>query len=238
MTKNIIKIIIVFIFGIVGGIFANQILWPYFVERPLFYKYQLANIPVSINETREITIQENTALQDAVERIEKSIVGIRTKTKTGKVITGSGLVVTSDGLIVTWSELVPKGGDFVFFVDGKTPNWQILKRDVENNLALVKIEKEDLVTVGFADFDKIKLGQRVFLSGMIFIKTDRLKMVNQGIIKFFTRDYIRTNIFEKNTLKGSALFNINGELLGLNTIDSEGKVTAIPITIIRDFIGL
>jgi len=237
MFKNVFKIVIVFVFGIAGGIFANQILWPYFVEKPLFYKYQLANIPVFINETKEITIQENTALQDAVGRIEKSIVGIRTETKTGKIITGSGLVVTSDGLIVTLAELVPRGGDFIFFVDGKTPNWQILKRDVENNLALVKIEEQDLVTVGFADFDKIKLGQRVFLSGMIFIKTDRLKMVNEGIIKFFTRDYIRTNIFEKSTLKGSALFNINGELLGLNTIDSEGKVTAIPITIVREFIG-
>ncbi len=237
MPKNVLKIVIVFIFGIAGGIFANQILWPYFVERPLFYKYQLANVPVSVNETKEITIQENVALQGAVESIEKSIVGIRTETKTGKIITGSGLVVTSDGLIVTLSELVPRGGDFIFFVDEKTPNSQILKRDVENNLALVKIEEQDLVTVGFADFDEIKLGQRVFLSGVIFTKTDRLKMVNQGIIKFFARDYIRTNIFEKNTLKGSALFNINGELLGLNTIDSEGKVTAIPITIIRDFIG-
>ncbi len=237
MLKNVFKIVIVFVFGIAGGIFANQILWPYFVERPLFYKYQLANIPVSVNETKEITIQENIALQYAVERIEKSIVGIRTETKTGEVITGSGLFVTSDGLIVTLSELVPRGGDFIFFVDGKTPNWQILKRDVENNLALVKIEEQDLVTVGFADFNEIKLGQRVFLSGMIFVKTDRLKIVNEGVIKFFTRNYIRTNIFEKSTLRGSALFNINGELLGLNTIDSEGKVTAIPITIIREFIG-
>ena len=237
MLKNVFKIILVFIFGIAGGIFASEILWPYFVERPLFYEYQLANIPISINETKEITIQENTALQDAVERIEKSIIGIRTKTKAGKVITGSGIVVTSDGLMVTLSELIPRGEDFVFFVDGKTPNWQILKRDVKNNLALVKIEEENLPTVGFADFDKIRLGQRVFLSGIIFVKTDRLETVNEGIIKFFARDYIRTNIFEKSTLKGSALFNINGELLGLNTIDSEGKVTAIPITIIREFIG-
>ena len=72
---------------------------------------------------------------------------------------------------------------------------------------------------------------------MIFTKTSRLKAVNQGIVKFFTPDYIRTSIFEKNTLSGSALFNIKGELLGLNTVDSEGKVTAIPITKIRDFIG-
>ena len=72
---------------------------------------------------------------------------------------------------------------------------------------------------------------------MIFEKGNSVKMVNQGIVKFFTRNYIRTNIFEKYTLKGSSLFNISGELLGLNTIDSEGKVTAIPITEIRDFIG-
>jgi len=230
----------VFIFGIAGGIFANQILWPYFVERPLFYKYQLANLPISVNETKEIIIQENVLLQDCVEKIEKAIVGIKTTTIEGKTLSGSGLIVTSDGLIVTLAELVPKGGDFVFFVDGKTPNWQILKRDVKSNLALIKIEEQDLVTVGFADFDKIKLGQRVFLFGMIFptkVSLVSLKMVNEGIIKFFTQDYIRTNIFEKSTLNGSALFNINGELLGLNTIDSEGKVTAIPITIIRDFIG-
>jgi len=237
MFKSVSKIIIVFIFGIAGGIFANQILWPYFVERPLFYKYQLANIPVSVNETKEITIQENVALQDCVEKIEKSVVGIKTITAEGKTLSGSGLIVTSDGLIVTLAELVPKRGDFVFFVDGKTPNWQILKRDVKSNLALVKIEQEDLTTVAFADFDKVKLGERIFLFGMIFPKATSLKMVNEGIIKFFTQDYIRTNIFEKSTLNGSALFNINGELLGLNTIDSEGKVTAIPITVIRDFIG-
>lgn len=232
------KTICCFLVGAVGGIFAEQILWPYFVERPLFYKYNLENIPVSINETKEITIEENTVLEQAVEKIEKSIVAIRTKTKQGKIITGSGLIVTSDGLIVTLAELVPKGGDFIFFVDGKTPNWQILKRDLENNLALVKVELNDLTTIGFADFNQTKLGQRVFLAGMIFVENKPLKMVNQGTIKFFTPQYIRTNIFEKSTLAGSALFNIRGELLGLNTIDSEDKVTAIPAPVIRAFLGL
>jgi S1-C subfamily serine protease len=237
MLKNIFKLVIIFIFGICGGILGSEILWPYFVERPLFYQYQLSNIPVSINETKEVVIQENTALENAVERIEKSVVGIKTKTKQGKTITGSGLIVTNDGLIVTLSELVPKSGDFIFFVNHQTPDYQILKRDQESNLALVKLEQNDLDTVAFADFDQIKLGQRVFLLGMIFTTNDRLKTVNQGIVKFFTPDYIRTSIFEKSTLSGSALFNIKGELVGLNTIDSEGKVTAIPITKIRDFIG-
>ncbi|MBZ9577509.1 trypsin-like peptidase domain-containing protein [Patescibacteria group bacterium] len=240
MSKNILKIIVIFVIGMVGGIFADQILWPYFGEGSFFYN-QLANFPVSISETKKITIQENVALQEAVEKIEKAVVGVRTKLKSGKILSGSGLIVTSDGLIVTLAELVPRGEDFVFFVDGKTPNWQILKRDSKTNLALIKVEEKNLATVGFADFDELRLGERVFLVGVIWEKTGPLKMVNEGIVKFFSQDekngYIRTNIFEKNTLSGSALFNIKGELLGLNTIDSGGKVTAIPISKIRDFIG-
>ncbi|GAI05115.1 unnamed protein product, partial [marine sediment metagenome] len=152
MSKNILKIIVIFVIGMVGGIFADQILWPYFAEGPFFYN-QLANFPVSISETKEITIQENVALQEAVEKVEKAVVGVKTKLKSGKILSGSGLIVTSDGLIVTLAELVPRGEDFVFFVDGKTPNWQILKRDVKNNLALIKVEERDLVTVGFAQHE-------------------------------------------------------------------------------------
>lgn len=230
MYKKILKLIIVFIFGISGGIFASQILWPNLVERPLIDKYQLASLPVSINQTKEIIIEENTALQNIIEDIEKSIVGVSSKTKAGRTITGSGVVVTSDGLMVTLSELVPSQGDLVFFVNGKTPNWQILKRDRKNNLVLIKLEQNDLVTVGFADLDKIKLGQRVFLLGTIFNRKP-LRFVNEGIIKFFTEEYIRTNIEEDASI-GSALFNIKGELLGLNTADD-----TIPINKIREFIG-
>ena len=212
-----------------GGIFASQIVWPYFVQIPL--------APVSAGKNKEIIIQENTALKEAVEKVEKSVVGIKIKTKDGETISGSGLAVTSDGLVVALSESVPKSGDFVFFVDGKTPKWQILKRDAGNNLVLIKLEEQNLETSGFADLENLKLGERVFLIGMIFEKTTPLKMVNEGIVKFFTRDYIRTNIFEKNTLAGSPLFNIKGELLGLNTIDSQGRVTAIPVSKIRQFLG-
>lgn len=235
MSKNIIKLVVVFIFGMAGGVFADQILWPYLVEKPLYEKYELESSG-SIIETKEVTIEENTALQDAVEKIDKSVVGVKTKTEKG-IITGSGLVVTSDGLVITLNELIPRGGDFAFIVDGQAPDWQILKRDVKNNLALIKLERDDLKTVGFADFDGIRLGERAFLLGMIFDDRETMKLVNEGIVKFFTPDYIRTSISEKSSLSGSALFNIKGELLGLNTIDSEGRVTAIPITKIRDFIG-
>jgi len=235
MLKNILKIIFIFVIGMGGGIFATQIIWPHFVEESL-YKYEFSDGPVYLTEKNEITVQENVALQDAVEKVEEAVVGITAKTKKGEIIMGSGLIVTSDGLIITLAELVPKGGEFTFFVDGKIPKAQVLKRDLEKNLALIKIEADGLSTVGFVDYKKLRLGERVFLLGMIQSPNEGW-MVNQGIVKFFTKNYIHTNIFEKTILNGSSLFNINGELLGLNTIDSEGKVTAISITEIRDFIG-
>jgi len=237
MVKNVFKIIGVFILGIFGGIFADQILWPYFVERPLFYQYRLEQSPVYLTERKEITIQENVALRNAIEKVEKTVIGVRTETQAKKIIEGSGLIITSDGLVVTLAELVPQGSNFSFFVEGQSANFQILKRDLKENLALVKIEKSNLPIVSFANLEKLKLGERVFLVGVIFEKEELSKIVNEGIIKSFSQDFIKTNIFENYLLKGSPLFNIEGEVLGLNTIDKEGKVIAIPISKIKTFAG-
>jgi S1-C subfamily serine protease len=237
MLKNIFKIIVIFIIGIVGGIFADQILWPYFVERPLFHQYRLEQSPVYITERKEITIQENVALKNAIEKVEKVVVGVRTETKAGKVLEGSGLIITSDGLMVTLAELVPQGSTFSFFIDGKKVNFQILKRDLEDNLALVKIEEANLPTISFANLEKMKLGERVFLVGVIFEKGEPSKIVNEGIVKSFGEDFIKTNIFEENILEGSSLFDIEGNVLGLNTIDKEGQVIAVPISKIKSFAG-
>ena len=238
MFKKISKILFLFIFGIAGGIFADQILWPYFVEKPLFSEYRLEQTPIYVTEIKEITVTENTALQDAIERVENTIVGVSTQTLGGIILQGSGLIVTSDGLFVTLNDLVPKGSVFSFFVDEELVNFQILKRDEEENLALVKVEKSNLPTLSFADFGKIKLGQRVFLMGIVFEKAGIGKTVNQGIIKSFNDNLIETNIFEQNTLAGSPLFDIYANIVGLNQINKDGKVVSIPVSKIKEFIGL
>jgi len=238
MLRNIFKIIAIFIIGMVGGIFANQILWPYFVERPLFYQYGLEKNPTYITETKEIIIQENIALKDALEKVKKTVAGVRTQTKTGKVLEGSGLIVTSDGLMVTLAELVPQGSNFAFFIDNEPVSFQILKRDLKENLALIKISDSVLTTASFARLEKLKMGERVFLIGVTFENEIPSKLVNEGIVKSFDENFIQTNILESSLFAGSPLFNIEGEVLGINTIDSEGRVIAIPISKIREFIGL
>jgi S1-C subfamily serine protease len=107
----------------------------------------------------------------------------------------------------------------------------------KENLALLKIEKGDLQPVSFGDFEKIRLGQRVFLIGFIFKGKTQKKVVNEGILKYFDQNSIETNIFENSSLIGSPLFDIEGNLIGLNFVE-EGKIFAIPISKIKPFLGL
>ena len=246
MSINILKVAAIFLVGMAGGIFADQIFWPYFVERPLFYEYRLEKNPVYLTEVKEITVEENTALRTSIEKVEKTVVGVRAQVKEGQVLEGSGLVVTSDGLMVTLAELVPQGSGFGFYVEGKKVSYQVLKRDLAGNLALVKLGETNLPTVSFANLKLLEPGERVFLIGTLFeaveVKPQQIvalqQIVNEGIVKSFSEDFIKTNIFENHLLAGSPLFNIKGEVLGLNTIDFEGKVITIPITTIKEFIGL
>jgi len=237
MLKNILKIIAVFFLGAIGGIFADQILWPYFIERPLFYKYRLEQAPVYVTERKEIVIQENTALQNAFDKVEKSVAGVRTTTKAGKTIDGSGLVVTSDGLVVTLADLVPKGESYAFFLNGASPSYQILKRDLENNLALVKMDLNRIPTAGFVDLGKLRPGQRVFSVGVAFEENDPYKIIEEGIIRAINENSINTSITAGSVIKGSALFDIEGNVMGIYTVGSGGKASVISIEKIKEFVG-
>lgn len=237
--KLIILICSIFLGGLLSGLIFQTLIFPYLLVNPYFSKFQFVKNfkegKIIINTKEEIIVQESVVLEKAIAQIEKAVVGVQTKTSE-KTISGSGLIIASDGLVITLAELVPAGGSFSVFIDGEKIKPQILKRDLENNLALLKIEKTNLKTCGFSAPEKIKLGVRVFLLG---INPPTLNpIVNEGIVKYFDENNIKTNIFESSSLKGSPLFNIEGDLVGLNTIDSAGKVIAIPVQKIKDFSGL
>jgi len=234
MLKNILKIFGIFILGILGGIYGSQILEPYLFEQFFFYKYGLPSPPVYITKTEKIIIQENVALKNAVERVEKAVIGVKTVTQKGKVLEGAGLILTSDGLAVTLADLVPKGGDFDFYFGEEKLKYQILKRDLKENLALIELKEKNLPTTSFGNFEKLKLGERVFLIGVI---EETKKFTNEGIVKYFEENLIKTNIFEKKAA-GSCLFDIEGNVLGLNYVNKEGEVRAIPVTNLRKFANL
>lgn len=231
MLKKTLKIIIVFVVGVVGGIFADQILWPYFVERPLFFEYDLDQPSVYIRENKEVHVLENTALKEALSKVEKVVVGI--ETKDGQ-IEGSGLIVTSDGLIVTFSDFFLNGIPTHVYFNGNKYSPEIVK--TEDGLALIKIGANNLPTAGFASLNSLDLGERVFLVGSFFDGESFKKRVNEGIVKYFNPNLISANIQEEKVLKGSTLFDIEGNILGLNLINSAGEIDSVPIFKIRNLL--
>lgn len=236
MNRLVLGTLFCFVVGIVGGIFAEQILWPYFIERPLFYEYDLEKPPIYVTEKNEIRIQENIALQEAIEKVQGAVVGIKTETKKGKVILSSGIIVTSDGLCVALAEVVPQGASFEFFIDGVRMPFQVLKR--KDNLVLIKLDsKEALPTPPFADLKNKRLGERVFLLGQVFEKQGLEKIINEGIIRSLGASSFKTNIIENPSLQGIPIFDIEGNFLGLSVVDSSGQVSILPNTEIKEFIG-
>src|SRR3990167_8137498 len=239
--KQLGALLVIFFFGIAGGIFGSQIVWPLFVERPLFYKYRMNQAHTYINETKEIVVQENTALTEAIEKVKKAVVGVQSINPAGKITFGSGLILTSDGRAVTLNNLVPAGFQPRIVAMGREVKYQVLKRDVQMNLALIKLEGNGFFTVGFAD--SLKLGTRVFLAAnavSFFVdgQPQEQFIVNEGVIRVFNNDEVQTTISDKKEVKGSPLFDIQGNLVGLNDVDSTGRVVAIPAQKIREFSGL
>ena len=242
MKVKIISIIIgILLLGALGSLFFNVFLLPYLLTNSYFEKFQFVKDfksgKIIINTKEQVYIQENNALESAIEKVAKSVVAVQITTLAQNSYLGSGLIATSDGLIIILANLIPAGSKFNIFINGQKVDFKIQKSDYKKNLVLIKVAKDNLPTVGFADFDKIKLGQRVFLTSAYSTNASDW-LVNEGIVRNFNENTIKTNISEKSIVLGSPLFNISGELLGLNYIDQDGKVSAIPVNVIKTFLGL
>ena len=243
MQKKILSFFFIFYLGSMGGIWAQAFLLPYFASHSPFHNWGFVKEwnarTTIIREVREFVVNRDQALELTVAQVEKVVVGVRS-TRGGRLIEGSGFITTSDGLILTLASIVPQGYKVMIFTNQEEEalEAQVLKRDVQKDIALLKIEKNSLQTTSFASEEDVKLGMSVLLLGKIFEEDELVTIVNRGVVKALSKDRVRTTIFEKTILKGSPLFNIEGKILGLNTIDDEGKVTAIPVSLLRSFSGL
>ncbi len=239
LKRNFFNLVAILVLGVLGGILAQFTLSPYLSN----YAYLVNGSslqPIVTTQKEEIFIQENIALTEAIAKVEKTIVAIQTTIKAGKILEGSGLIVYNDGLIITLAGIVPEGSAVDVYWEDKKIKAKVVKRDIEQNLVLIKIEEDHLPTVGFIESGKVKLGERVFLIGKNFIAKrgeQEIVTVNEGIIKVINTEYFKTSMIENIYLQGSPLFNIEGQLLGLNTIEKDGEVFTIPISKIRDFLG-
>jgi len=216
--NNFFKAIIIILLGALGGTIA----WLF------VFKNQPASVQL-INKEERIYIEENAALVNAIKSVKDSVVVVKTEYKQ-KEIQGFGLVLTADGLVVTLAENVPQGSQTSISIRGENNiTYQVLKRNLENNLALIKVDRNNLQTKGFFDLSKLETGERIFVL---------FDGVNEGIVKSFNDSLIKTNIIEIETISGAPAFDVKGEVVGIGDKDTNNFVNIIPITKIKSFAGL
>ena len=223
MIKHIFLIVCIFVLGAAGGIWAQAFLLPYlgWNSRTVFVQ------PVS-----RISVDEPAALEKTVEKSSKTVVLVQSSAPKK----GSGLVVTSDGLILTRASLVPAGFGVLVLLDQdqeKIPA-QVLKRDAANNLALLKVEKNNLSTAGFVNDGELRPGMKLVL----LARSDTGTIVNEGVVRSVAGDLIQSTMTETTASTGAAVFTVEGRVAGIAAIAPSGSVTIIPASFLRSFLGL
>ncbi|MBI2452663.1 MAG: trypsin-like peptidase domain-containing protein [Parcubacteria group bacterium] len=236
MIKRIFLIICIFVLGAAGGIWAQAFLLPYLASTPAFQDLKFIQEwnarTVLVQPVSRISVDEPAALEKTVEKSSKTVVLVQSSA----LRKGSGLVVTSDGLILTRASLVPSGfGVSVLLDQGqeKIPA-QVLKRDAANNLALLKVDKNNLSTAGFVNEGELRPGMKLVL----LARNDTGTVVNEGIVRSVTGDLIQSTMTETASSTGATVFTVEGRVAGIAAIAPSGSVTVIPASFLRSFLGL
>ncbi len=244
MRKKIINIVLILIIGGLGGISADQFLFPYLSNIPFFAEFefikQAGNRTTIINPTEEIIITENMAIEDAIDKVGSCLVVIQSYQNKRLLSQGTGFLITSDGLLITSGDLVStKATQYLIYRNGHSSAAEFIRKDLENNLALFQIEDNNLPVVSLTDLENLKLGERVILVGAELRGSQLNKFVNLGIIRSINDQTLTLNISEENNLaKGSPLINVKGEVIGLNLVDHKGLLKTIPTDKLKEFVGL
>ncbi|HEV2394383.1 MAG TPA: DegQ family serine endoprotease [Verrucomicrobiae bacterium] len=137
---------------------------------------------------------------------------------------GSGVIVTKDGYILTNNHVVDGAKDVqVTLQDGREFTAKVIGRDSKSDIAVIKIDADNLPTVRFADSQKVQVGDIVLAIGNPFGVG---QTVTHGIVSATDRggmgiedyeDFIQTDAAINPGNSGGALVDADGRLIGINT---------------------
>jgi serine protease Do len=138
---------------------------------------------------------------------------------------GSGFIVDTSGIVVTNNHVIADADEInVILNDGTKIKAEIVGVDKKTDLAVLKFKPpRQLTAVKFGDSDKLRLGEWVIAIGNPFSLGGT---VTAGIVSARNRDisngpydnYIQTDAAINRGNSGGPLFNLDGEVIGVNTL--------------------
>ncbi|MFM7628447.1 MAG: S1C family serine protease [Algoriphagus sp.] len=168
------------------------------------------------------------------------------------ISSGSGVIISPDGYIVTNNHVIEGATRVDISLDNnKRYEATVIGTDPTTDLALLKIEGDNLPFIKFGDSDQTKIGEWVLAVGNPF---DLNSTVTAGIISAKARNigilrdvennlqiesFLQTDAVVNPGNSGGALVNLAGELIGINTAIASSTGTfngysfAIPSTLVK-----
>lgn len=225
----------------------------------LFVRFMPVSQQSAIEQSKQVTLQENSATIDLVKKVGPSVVSINTSTTVQSFFgaqeqegAGTGVIVTPDGLILTNKHVVEGASTVtVTNTDGKQFEGKILALDAANDIAFIKVEATGLPAADLGDSDKVEVGQRAIAIGNAL--GEYSNTVTTGVISGKQRPVqasdgqgrtdTLTNLFQTDAAinpgnSGGPLLNIDGQVIGINTAVASGNNAqnigfAIPINQVK-----
>jgi Do/DeqQ family serine protease len=171
---------------------------------------------------------------------------------------GSGVIISADGYIITNNHVIDNAGEIeVTLSDKRDYDARLVGTDPNTDLALLKIEENQLPYVNMGNSDDLRVGEWVLAVGNPFAQGtpwDLTSTVTAGIVSAKGRNinilgggygiesFIQTDAAVNPGNSGGALVNLKGELVGINTAIATPSRTfagysfAIPATLVKKVI--
>lgn len=192
-------------------------------------------------------------------KLGPSVVGVSARivgrTVSGRTVTqnagGSGVILTTDGYIVTNNHVVQNASSVsVNLSDGRSVDARVVGQDATADLAVIKVNLQNLTAAELGDSDRLRVGETVVAIGNP-LSAEFMGSVTQGVISGLKRtiqigdrtlQLIQTDAVINPGNSGGPLANAEGKVIGINTLkinlqSVEGMGFAVPVNVVRPVVA-
>ena len=149
---------------------------------------------------------------------------------------GSGFIIKKNGIVITNNHVIANADDILIKVNSKEYKAKVIGSDPYMDIAVLKMEtKDEFIPVKFGDSNRARVGDWVVAIGNPFglggtVTSGIVSARNRDIGMTRYDDFIQTDASINQGNSGGPLFNLKGEVVGINTaIIAPGKSGSIGI---------
>ena len=226
---------------IASGVVPTQMPLPVFTPEPTPVPSAPSIEPSQQSEVEVRTVEINTAITDVVERISPAVVTVLNFSSAALAQgSGSGVITSADGHVLTNYHVVEEAAYLeVMFTDGTSAPAQLVGRDVFSDIALLRALGEIPGIAQLGNSDVLRPGETVIAIGSplgqfrntvtvgVVSATGRILDTGRG---YQMEDMLQTDAAINHGNSGGPLVNLDGQVVGLNTMivrgDGTGKAPA------------